>query len=300
MCKSLLGTPIFDLPIYAKKFIRHLKRQLYSEETISAYQKDLKRFQAFLLQEYGGNILTEEIQKEDILDFMGYLENQGLKPNTIFRHLSTLKSFYKFLVYEMEFKVDVAARIKHKAVYTPLPEPLTFEEMDLLLTSAKEYSTFYHVFFSLLYYTGSRIGPIQTLLKENIDLKQKKLYFPKIKFGKDLHLPIHDSIFPVLADYLIETRMNGSTYVFPSPKSKNKPISKSTVRLNMKKIAKIAGINKRVFPHLFRHSTATHLTLLDLDQKFIASILGHSDLRSTARYQQLNVENLRPKLNKLH
>lgn len=62
----------------------------------------------------------------------------------------------------------------------------------------------------------------------------------------------------------------------------------------------IARFEKFVFPNVMRHSTATHLTLLDVDQKFIASILGHADLQSKGRSQQLNVENLWSKLNYLH
>ncbi|MFC7685783.1 tyrosine-type recombinase/integrase [Ureibacillus sp. GCM10028918] len=295
----MLITPTYDLPIFANKFFRYLKRQHYSADTILAYQKDLNRFDDFLFQTYKGNILTEEIQKEDIQDFLAFLEEDNLAPNSILRHLSTLKSFYKFLVFEMDFKVDVAGRIRHKAVYTPLPEPLSFEEIEAFFQAAKEHSTFFHALFSLTYYTGSRISPIRELLKEHIDLDQQKVYFPKVKNDKDLHLPLHEAVIPILADYFIETRHNHSKYVFPSPKIKNQPVSRACIRVNIKKIAAKAGIKKRVYPHLLRHSTATHLTLLDVNQKFIATILGHSDLRATDRYQKLNVENLRSKLNKL-
>ncbi|MBB3868684.1 tyrosine-type recombinase/integrase [Parageobacillus toebii NBRC 107807] len=295
----MIVTTNYDLPIYTSKFLRYLKRQHYSEETITGYEKDLKKFNEFLYREYHGNILTEEIQKEDILDYLGYLESLGLKPNSVARHLSTLKSFYKFLVHEMDFKVDVAARIKHPRIYTPLPEILDMEEVQQFLNTAKRYSEFYYVLFSLIYYTGSRLTPIRTLPKKHVDLKHRCIYFEKIKGGRDLHLPLNDHMYHILANFLINQRYDGSEYVFNSPKFKNKPIDSGAIRLTMRKIAKLAGINKRVTPHILRHCTATHLTLLNVDQKYIASILGHVDLRSTARYQQLNVENLRPAVNKL-
>jgi site-specific recombinase XerD len=288
----------FDFPIYVQKFIRHLERLEYSKETITGYSKDLSKFKKFLFDSYQGSILTEQIQKEDVLDYLHMLKSLGLKPNSVSRNLSTLKSFYKFLVYEMNFKVDVGARVKQPKIYTPLPEILDPHEVASLLAAAEEYSTFYFVFFSLIYFTGSRLTPIRILRKDHVDLVNKKIYLEKTKNGQDLHLPLLTNMCSLLNTFLLETN-NNSVYVFASPKKINQPISPADVRVSLKKISRIAGIKKRVTPHLLRHCTATHLTLNGVDQKFIASILGHVDLRSTSRYQQLNVENLRPALNKL-
>lgn len=289
----------FDFPIYSKKFIKHLERLNYSTETTIGYSKDLKKFQQFLFTEYSGNILTEHIQKEDILDYLNSLKESGLKLNSIARNLSSLKSLFKFLVNEMNFPIDIAARIKHPKVYTPLPDILDVFEIQELLETAKANSTFYYVLFSLLYYTGSRLTPVRTLKKDHVDLRNRKIYFEKIKNGKDLYLPLNETLFEILNEYLIQSNNQHSKFVFNSPKLPNKPISPSDIRLNLKKLCKTAGISKRVTPHTLRHCTATHLTLKGVEQKFIASILGHNDLRSTARYQQLNVDNLRPSINKL-
>ena len=289
----------FDLHIYSKKFLRHLKRQKYSDETIDGYAKDLKKFNQYIFTTYNGRIFTEELQREDLLDYLSYLEEQGLKPNSIARNLSTLKSFYKFLVHEMDFKIDVAARIKHPKVYTPLPNVLDFDEVQQLLKTAKEYSQFYYVFFSLLYYTGSRLTPIRVLPKKDVDLKHKKIYFSKTKNGGDLYLPLNHKLCELLEHFLHTNRLDQSEFVFKSHKNLHKPISAAHVRKTLKKVAQLAGIEKNVSPHILRHCTATHLTLLDVDKKYIASILGHRDLRSTARYQQLKVEDLRPSINKL-
>ncbi|WLR50665.1 tyrosine-type recombinase/integrase [Bacillus tianshenii] len=289
----------FDLHIYSQKFLRHLKRQKYSDETISGYAKDLKKFNEFIFTSYEGRVFTEELQKEDILDYLTYLDEQGLKSSSIARNLSTLKSFYKFLVYEMDFKIDVAARIKHPKVHSQLPNVLDFEEVQRLLQAAKEYSEFYHVFFSLIYYTGSRITPIRVLPKEDIDLKNKKLYLSKTKNGHDLYLPLNEKLCELLEFFLAKNEHDQSTFVFRSPRSIHQPVSASDARKNLKKIVQLAGIEKRVTPHTLRHCTATHLTLRGVDQKYIASILGHRDLRSTARYQQLKVEDLRECVDKL-
>lgn len=285
--------PIYDVNFYIEKFLRHLKRRNYSPETTTGYMKDLKNFNKFIYEEYSGAITMEQIQKEDLLDFLTFLQEKGLKPNTVFRHLSTLKSFYKFLVFDMNFKIDVASRIRHSKVYTPLPAILTFEEVDRLLEKAKEYSFYYFVFYSLLYFTGSRIKPILHLEKENIDLVKGQIYLPYVKGGRDHYLPIAEDIKQILTTFLKNHPSPESKFVFSSPKYPEQPINASVFRIALKKIAVLAGIEKRVTPHILRHCTATHLTLRGADQKFIATVLAHSDLRSTARYQQLNVEDLR-------
>lgn len=289
----------FDLPLYITKFIRHLTRQNYSQETITGYGKDLKKFSEFLFKHYSGSLLTEEIEKEDIKDFISMLDASGLKPNSVARHLSSIKSFYNFLVYEMNFPVNVGAQVKQSKLFTPLPTILTPVEIQQFLEAAKQYSMYYHVLFSLLYYTGSRLTPVITLRKKDVDMTINKVYFPKTKNGRDLHLPLHDKLSKLLDDYLYLQKSIGSEYVFPSPRSKFKPISAADVRKKMYLIKKIAGISKRMTPHLLRHCMATHLTILGVDQKYVASILGHVDLRATARYQQLNVDNLRPSINKI-
>ncbi|SFM15684.1 tyrosine-type recombinase/integrase [Salibacterium qingdaonense] len=288
-----------DVPHYTQKFLRHLKRQKYAEETLTGYGKDLKRFTQFLQQEYNDIVRMSDIQKEDILDYLTALEEEGLKPNSVNRHLSTIKALYKYLVLELDFPMDIGARIKQPNIYTPLREPLSFDEIEHFLQTAEKVSRFYFVFFSFLYHTGSRLTPVRTLRRENVDLQQQKVYFPRIKNGRDLHLPLTEKLYKPLAAFMLDYRDIQTDYVFPSSVKPNQPVSATHVRKKLRDLVKLAGIDKHVTPHLFRHSTGTHLTLLDVDQKFIASILGHSDLRSTARYQHLHVENLRPKLKKL-
>jgi site-specific recombinase XerD len=296
----MLFTSRTDVTTYINKFLRHLKRQNYSEATLEGYTKDLQQFSEFLMKLYEGNVFMEEVTKEDVLDYLNHQQQRGLKPNSVSRHLSSIKSLYKFLVYEMNFKVDVGARIKQAQIYTPLPQVLTEEELHLLLKAAKKMSNFYYTFFSLLYYTGSRLTPIRILKLKDVDLKNKKVYLAKTKNGQDLHLPLNEKATEILQNHISSLDTPFNEFVFPSPKFHNQPISAPDVRVNLKKISKKAGIEKRVTPHIIRHCTATHLTLKNVDQKFIASVLGHRDLRSTARYQQLNVENLRPTLNKLN
>ncbi|MFJ7676764.1 tyrosine-type recombinase/integrase [Peribacillus sp. NPDC097198] len=293
-------SPNYDLPIYVKKFIKYLKRVNYSEQTIIGYSKDLKIFNEFIYREYQGKIMLEQVTRNDILDYMVFLQDKrAYKPNSVYRHLSTLKSFYRFLVDELNIKENVAAKIRHQKVYTPLPPILDIQEMERLLLTAREYSLYFFTLFSFLYYTGSRITPVISLEKKNVNLKDNKIYFPRIKGGEDLYLPIHNKLKPIMETFLNNHPAPAYPFVFHSPRNPGEYIDHTTVRLHLKRVKNLAGIEKRVTPHIIRHCTATHLTLAKVDQKFISNILGQKDPRSTARYQQLNVDNLRDSLNLL-
>lgn len=295
----MFQTNNFDVHIYSKKFLKHITRQNYSEETIVGYTKDLQKFCQFIYVEYEGNILTEEITKEDIQDYLAFLQSMGFKPNSVARHLSTLKSLYKFLVHEMNFEKNAAGAIKHPKKYTPLPSALSEEELENLFSIIENDSTYYETLFKLMYTTASRITALRTLPKEHIDLKKRKVYFSKVKYGKELYLPLNDVIAGVLERHLFDQRNDGSTFLFPSQKFINKPISAATIRNQLSSYRKLAGIERHITPHMIRHTTATHLTLKKVHQKEIASILGHSDLRSTALYQHLDVDDLRDSVNHL-
>lgn len=301
LCKErtveLFQSSKFDIHIYSMKFLKHITRQNYSQETVTGYTKDLQKFCQFMFAEYEGNILTHEIAKEDIQDYLAFLQGMGFKPNSVARHLSTLKSLYKFLVHEMNFEKNPAGAIKHPKKYKPLPSALSEEELNNLFSVIEKDSSYYETLFKLMYTTGSRITALRTLPKEHIDLKNGKVYFQKVKYGKELYLPLNDTIIEVLERHLFDLRNNISEFLFPSGKYINKPVAAATIRNQLSKYRKLAGIERHITPHMIRHTTATHLTLKKVHQKEIASILGHSDLRSTALYQHLDVDDLRDSVN---
>ena len=97
----------------------------------------------------------------------------------------------------------------------------------------------------------------------------------------------------------IQKYTDDNQYIFYSKKIPDQPISAADIRMKLRLITKEAGIKKRVTPHSIRHCTATHLTIKKIEQRTIANILGHTDLRSTARYQHLSIEHLREPINVL-
>ncbi|WP_153720902.1 tyrosine-type recombinase/integrase [Sporosarcina cascadiensis] len=282
------------------KFLLHLQRQGYSNETIDGYGKDLERFCIFMgEQKKNHDFQMDEITKADVLNFMDEGRRRGNKPSTVSRRLATLKSFYKYLYYECDYPHDIAARIKMPKVYTPLPTIPSEEEVRKLLQASKQLGANYHLIFSLLYYTGSRLTPIRILEKAHVHLDEKVIYLPKVKGGKDLYLPLHDQLKEIIISYYTEHLPANSHYIFPSSRYTNQPLSPSDIRSKLRKAAELANLHIPITPHTLRHCTATHLTLRNVPQITIASILGHADLRSTMRYQHLAVDHLRDSVNLL-
>lgn len=266
----------------------------YSNETRRGYEKDLVFFERFLAaKKVQVPIEVDQISKEDLLDFMDFGKGMAHATNTVARRLSTIKSFYKFLVNELDYPIDLAARIKLPKTYIPLRNILTESEIKMLLECVERVDPLYHLLFSILYYTGSRLTPVRVLERKNVFLEDRLFYFPRVKGGKDLYLPIHDKLIDLFAN----NQTGDNPYLFPSRKFPTQPVSAADVRLKLVKYSKEAKIDKHITPHSIRHSTATHLTLKKVDQRTIASILGHSDLRSTMRYQHLAVDHLREPIN---
>lgn len=290
----------FEFKLCMDGFLEHLIRNCYSNETIKGYKKDLQYFEKYMSSKLNQtNFDVGDVKKDHLLQFMDHGRGRGHKTNTIARRISTLKSFYKFIVFELDYPIDLAARIKIPKTYIPLPKILSQSEVHLLLNKAKELSFSYQLLFSVLYYTGSRLTPVRTLEVQHVSLTDGIIYFPKVKGGKDLYLPIHDNLRMLFKKFFANKLSEENKFMFQSIKIPNQPLSAADVRKKLKIAASMAGIESNVTPHLLRHCTATHLTINNVEQRKIANILGHSDLRSTIRYQHLSVDHLKDSINSL-
>ncbi|WP_042350906.1 tyrosine-type recombinase/integrase [Bacillus massiliigorillae] len=296
----MLYSENFDLPALEIKFLRYLKSKGKPESTITAYKKDLKSFKQFIYTEYDGKFLFEQLTQSDVEDYLGYLVlDRKLKQSTANRHLSTLKSFARFLVSSQGYKENIPTKIEHERVKSPLPKILTEDELTILLNTAQEMSTYYYTIIATIYNTLSRITAIVELKKENVNLEERKIFLPYIKGGRNQFLPINDKLFVILSKFLNEHPAHSSSFLFHSPKNITEHITSDIVRKKLHEITATAGIEKRVTPHLLRHTAATFLTERGISQKALAEIMGHTDTRSTDVYQHLTLQNLREPINML-
>ena len=276
--------------IYIEKYINYLQyERALSDNTISSYSYDLKRFDIF----FKGDILN--LKYEDIEK---YLESVGdLSSRSVAHHITVLTSFYNFLIDEKIIEKNPCENIINAKLPKKLPVYLTEEEVNKLLDIPliTEYDYRNKAMLELLYATGLRISELVNLKVNDIDYEECIVrVFGKGK--KERIVPIADVALKYLKIYIHSYRekiLKGtiSDYIFISNSKKN--ISRQGFFKILKAEAKRSGIEKDVSPHVLRHSFATHLLSHGANLRIIQELLGHEDISTTEIYAHLINEKLK-------
>lgn len=169
-------------------------------------------------------------------------------------------------------------RCQHRA-----PEILSGTEVDRLLRAAP--SIKHRAVFTLLYGAGLRIAELLALTPADIDSRRMVLHVRNTKARRDRILPLSPRALQTLRDYWKQCRPQ-SPWLFPG-KNRHHQMTRTAVSIAIRRAARNAGIRKRVYPHLLRHTFATHLLELGTDLRTVQILLGHRSLSSTAHYTHL-------------
>ena len=262
----------------------------YSKNTISAYKNDLRSFKEFL---DGKDPL--KVTKRDIFEFLMKLSKGRLKPTTLRRKISSVRSFYAFLLKEGKIENDPTVDISLPKKDKRLPEVLSLEEIEKILNAIPENSfrgKRDRAIVELLYSCGLRVSELTGLRVKDIDMKNG---FLKCfgKGSKERIVPFGERAKDVLKKYLEEREKKGITseYLFVSRKGER--ILRQFINAILNKYAKKARIRKKVHPHMLRHSFATHLLERGADLRSVQELLGHVDISTTQIYTHLTKERLR-------
>ncbi|HDL50406.1 MAG TPA: site-specific tyrosine recombinase XerD [Firmicutes bacterium] len=262
----------------------------YSKNTISAYKNDLRSFKEFL---NGKDPLM--VTKRDIFEFLMKLSKRRLKPTTLRRKISSVRSFYAFLLKEGKIENDPTVDISLPKKDKRLPEVLSLEEIEKILNAIPENSfrgKRDRAIVELLYSCGLRVSELTGLRVKDIDMKNG---FLKCfgKGSKERIVPFGERAKDVLKKYLEEREKKGITseYLFVSRKGER--ILRQFINAILNKYAKKARIRKKVHPHMLRHSFATHLLERGADLRSVQELLGHVDISTTQIYTHLTKERLR-------
>lgn len=121
--------------------------------------------------------------------------------------------------------------------------------MKCLLSSAQLLGPCYHLLFSVLYYTGARLTPVRVFERSYINLDEGLIYFPKVKGGKDLYLPLHEQLLGQFEQYFANHFTKENPYVFPSNRCSNQPLSASDIRNKLRWATSHAGLDSSITPH---------------------------------------------------
>lgn len=281
-----------------------LERSL-SENSIQAYVRDVAKLKQFVdisnLDVSPQKVTTVIIQ--DYLKYLGMLEMSAYSQS---RMLSGIKSFYTFLEYEEIITENPVALIDSPKLGRKLPDVLNIFEIEKILDaidmSTPEGSR-NRAMLEMLYSSGLRVS-------ELINLKMNQVYFDigflRVfgKGNKERLVPIGKSAIKYLKIYLEEIRCHTSispgfeNYVFLNRRGKG--LSRVMIFTIIKDLVTIAGIKKKVSPHTFRHSFATHLVEGGADLRAVQEMLGHESITTTEIYTHLDREYLKQIIEEYH
>src|SRR5215472_10390496 len=260
-----------------KRMLEELQRRNYSPETIRLYLFAVKDFAGYFRKR------PDRLGAEHLRQYQLYLLNERkLSVGSIIARTSALRFFFIRVLRRPYRDIDLVYPKRPER----LPVILSEEEVARLIESA---STSYHrVILMTLYGTGLRREELCRLKVTDVDSQRMVLHVRQGKGHKDRDVTLSPRLLEVLRDYWKWRKPK--TYLFPSYHSKRReqPICSRTVYYAVSEAARRAGIQKKVYPHLLRHSWATHLLERGTDLKTIQMQLGHFDLETTTIYLHLS------------
>ena len=265
----------------------------FSANTRESYQNDLKRYLLFM--QYSSRPL-EVITNHHIEEFIGELYSIGLEASSIARNISAIRSFHKFLVLERALGTNPAESLHQPKKARYLPSVLTVSETMRLLAAPQavsppgKYDLRDKAMLELLYATGVRVS-------ELINIQQQSLYldagFVRIfgKGSKERLVPVGSSAVAWVRQYQAELRLslvqrNSDDYLFLN--ARGIKLTRMAIFTMVQKYAVMAGIEKNISPHTFRHTFATHLLEGGADLRAVQEMLGHRSIVTTQIYTHID------------
>lgn len=281
-----------------ESYMEYLKyEQLASPNTIPVRLADLNKFCRFMQREKKIEDIRE-IKTHHLRSYISYLRTEeGYQPASICNIISGLRAFYSFGVKRDIIAANLAERIKKPRVDQKEIEHFTWEEVEkIFLSVPRSYSYLRNICILLLfYYCGLRLEELRYLKTSDFSTDFSEVYVEKGKGDKSRLLPVHPFVQRVLRLYVERVQRPG--YLFPG--KGNKPLSGSRIYNMIKNCGKRAGVKKRVSPHTFRHSFATHLHQKGIDINALSLLLGHDNIEKTAIYTHTEDEELIAAIQKL-
>ncbi|WP_414043330.1 site-specific tyrosine recombinase/integron integrase [Macrococcus animalis] len=273
-------------------FLNYLKYERnFSVHTITAYEKDIHGFSDFLKVE-GLTIHTFEYR--DARNYLVRLYEKGMKRTTVSRHISSLRSFYKFLYRDTD-RVNPFHQLVHPKQEKYLPEFFYEEEMLHLfqaIDTSKTLHTRDRLILELLYATGIRASELTHLKLTDID--RSFMMLKVIGKGNKVRLvPYGAFAETAIEDYLKfrATRRTDHDYLLIN--NRNAPLTERGVRYVLNQIVMNATGIRNIHPHKLRHTFATHLLNNGADLRTVQDLLGHVNLSTTGKYTHVTKEHLR-------
>ncbi len=259
------------MAMFRDRMQQDLQLAQYRPSTQESYLRCANNFVAYFMRP------PTELGREDIREFLLTLTD---RPSTQKTHYAAIKLLYNITLRRPEEVVDIPwPKMRQK-----LPDILSVEEVAALLEAIK--AILHRAVVMTTYGAGLRISETCSLCVSDIDSKRGLIHVRDGKRGRDRYVGLSPRLLKCLREYWRVTRPTGQ-YLFEGSQP-GQHVDPSVIRRALKRAAKEVGIQKRVTPHSLRHAFATHLLEDGTDIRVIQVLLGHSSIRTTARYTRVS------------
>mgnify|MGYP002437405444 FL=1 len=282
---------------YVEDYLLFLKTEKkLGDNTINSYMLDLEGF----FKSFNGSI--ESCTKKDILAYISSIN--GLEVSTVNRHISSLKSFFNYLVDESIIKVSPMEEVSSLKKAKKLPKYLSISEVNKLLNIPlnSEFDYRNKAMLELMYATGLRVSELVSIEYSNIDFENSIIRING-KGKKERIIPLGEVASYYLKVYLSDYRsklLKRNTYNQVFLNNHGKPITRQGFNYILENIRELTGIEKEITPHVLRHSFATHLLEGGADIRSIQEMLGHENISTTNIYTEVVNDVLRSNYEMYH
>lgn len=285
-----------------ERFLEYVEvEKRYSPNTVISYRNDLSVFAAFLLKTESHQDF-EKVDKKIVRNFMSELSVSKISKRSINRKLSTLRSFFGFLLKLQQIKVSPMETIQSLKFYAEKQIPFSQDEMIALqnvTAKPKKPSFLKELIIETLYQTGIRRAELSGLLLNNVDFSKKEI---KVigKGNKSRIIPISDELANSFEEYLTKRKPLEESEMYFFINDKGKKLNDKFVYSTVNSYLSLVSTKAKKSPHILRHSFATHVLNNGAEISKVKKIMGHSSLASTQVYTEANIEQLKKVFNNAH
>jgi integrase/recombinase XerD len=292
----------WDTSIKGFKSYLQIERSL-SDNSVQAYTRDVKKFANYAIPL---DLSELKITRENISNFLAEIKDEGISARSQARIISGIKAFYKYLIMEDYLKVNPTELIESPMIGLKLPDTLSLIEIDNLIAGvdlSNKQGERNRAILETLYSCGLRVSELTNLQLSNTHFKQG--YLKVIGKGdKERLAPIGGRAIKYLTIYINEVRNHQEIkkghedFVFLN--NRGAKLTRVMIFLIIQKLAEQIGLKKKISPHTFRHSFATHLIEGGADLRAVQEMLGHESITTTEIYTHLDKEYLRSNIIQFH
>jgi len=292
----------WETSIKGFKSYLQIERSL-ADNSVQAYLRDVKKFANYAIPL---DISELKVTRENISNFLSEINKESISARSQARIISGIKAFYKYLIMEDYLKVNPTELIESPRIGLKLPNTLSLIEIDKLIAAvdlSNKQGERNRAILETLYSCGLRVSELTSLQLSNIHFKEG--YLKVIGKGdKERLAPIGGRAIKYLTIYINEVRNHQDIkkghedFVFLN--NRGAKLTRVMIFLIIQKLTEAIGLKKKISPHTFRHSFATHLIEGGADLRAVQEMLGHESITTTEIYTHLDKEYLRSNIIQFH